>query len=129
MLAVDTNVVVRYLIRDDVLQAERARQLLTQNPVWLAKTVILEIEWVLRSIYGLEPARILDLLESVLGLPRVSAEDAFHVAQALQWARKGLELADALHLASRDGAPGFASFDRKLTRRATKEGLSFVRPA
>lgn len=111
------------------MQAERARQLLSQNPIWLAKTVILEIEWVLRSVYGLDANRILDLLESVLGLPRVSAEDAVHVAQALQWARKGLDLADALHLASRDGASGFASFDRKLTRRATREGLVFVRAA
>lgn len=129
MLAVDTNVVVRYLIKDDASQYARAVTLLEGGPIWLAKTVVLEIEWVLRSVYSLAPDHILDLLESVLGLPRVSLEDPGQVAQALRWAHKGLDLADALHLASRGGAHGFASFDRKLTRRAAKEGLSFVRLA
>lgn len=43
--------------------------------------------------------------------------------------RKGLDLADALHLVSRGSATGFASFDRKLTRRAAREGIDFVRAA
>jgi len=55
MLAVDTNVVVRFLTRDDHVQAARARLIFDRETVLLLKSVLLEAEWVLRSVYHFPP--------------------------------------------------------------------------
>ncbi len=58
MLAIDTNVVVRLLAKDHPEQSAKARALLERETVFVALTVILEAERVLRSVYGFEPARL-----------------------------------------------------------------------
>ena len=61
MLAVDTNVVVRLLTGDNPAQAARARAIFQRETVFVVKTVILvETEWVLRSLYRFDAIRILD---------------------------------------------------------------------
>ena len=57
MLAIDTNLIVRYLVGDDPGQAARARRLIDNNDVFICTTVLLETEWVLRSVYGFSAAR------------------------------------------------------------------------
>ena len=57
MIAVDTNVLVRLLTGDDSKQ-EAARSLFAREPIWIAKTVLLETGWVLRGLYGLEETEI-----------------------------------------------------------------------
>ena len=52
IIALDTNVVVRFLTNDDAIQARRARRLIEQNEVVIPLTVLLEAEWVLRAAYG-----------------------------------------------------------------------------
>ena len=53
MLAVDTNVVVRFLVdNDDAAQHKRAVALFQTHSIWFCKTVLLESEWVLRSAFG-----------------------------------------------------------------------------
>ena len=54
MLAVDTNVLVRFLARDDTGQTARADHLLRVNRIWIPKTVLLETEWVLRNSYAFD---------------------------------------------------------------------------
>ena len=58
MTAVDTNVVVRLLTGDDPKQAAAARALFRSRQIWVAKTVLLETGWVLRSLYGYEERAI-----------------------------------------------------------------------
>ena len=53
MLAIDTNVIVRYLTGDHPQQARKARTLIESEHVFVCTTVLLETEWVLRSVYGL----------------------------------------------------------------------------
>jgi predicted nucleic-acid-binding protein len=55
MIAVDTNVLVRFLVRDDAEQASRADSLIRSEEIWISKTVLLETEWVLRSLYAFRP--------------------------------------------------------------------------
>lgn len=117
MIAIDTNVVVRFLTRDDPTQAGRARALLLAEPVFLSKTVLLESEWVLRSGYRLARDAIDTAFRSLLGLPGATVEDPPAVAQALAWYNSGLDFADALHLASSGPAGKFATFDEPLIRR------------
>ena len=114
MLAVDTNVVVRLLTGDNPAQAARARAIFQRETVLLVKTVILETEWVLRSLYRFDAIRILDAFTSLIALPNVVCEDIASVANAIEWARGGIDFADALHLASGRPAGRFATFDRKL---------------
>jgi predicted nucleic-acid-binding protein len=118
MIAIDTNVIVRFLIRDDQVQAARAKALLLAGPVFVPKTVLLESEWVLRSGYRLARDAIAAALQGLLGLPGLTLEDPPTVAQALAWYEGGLDFADAMHLASSAGARKFATFDTALIRRA-----------
>jgi predicted nucleic-acid-binding protein len=120
MIAVDTNVVVRFLTGDDPAQAARARAIFDHEAVLLAKTVMLETEQVLRRLYGFERRRIADALAALIGLRGVVCEDLRALADALRWMRAGMDFADALHLASARDAEGFATFDDRLVRHAAK---------
>jgi predicted nucleic-acid-binding protein len=118
MIAVDTNVVVRFLVRDDAGQAARAAELIRSGEIWISKTVLLETEWVLRSLYDFTPQSLAGALRALAGLGTVFLEDAGAVAKALDWFEQGLDFADALHLASAGNAKQFATFDRKFARQA-----------
>ena len=120
MIAVDTNVLVRFLVRDEAGQAARAAELIRSSEVWISKTVLLETEWVLRSLYDFAPRRLAGALRALAGLGTVFLEDAGAVAKALNWFEEGLDFADALHLASAGNAKQFATFDRKLARQARR---------
>jgi predicted nucleic-acid-binding protein len=118
VIAVDTNVIVRVLTLDDLDQAPRARALLEDGPALVPNSVVLETEWVLRSIYRFERLAIFDGITRLLGLPGVELEDPRGVARALEWYRDGLDFADALHLGSSGSAEAFATFDGALRRKA-----------
>jgi predicted nucleic-acid-binding protein len=120
VIAIDTNIVVRFLTRDDPVQAARARALIETGSVFVLQTVILETAWVLRTRYRFGRAAIARGLRQLLGLPGVEVEDAGTVAQALDLHDQGFDFADALHLASSRQADGFATFDRALRRRARR---------
>ncbi|MDO4681575.1 MAG: type II toxin-antitoxin system VapC family toxin [Lautropia sp.] len=123
MLAVDTNVVVRFLVNDDARQHERAVALFRAHEVWLSKTVLLESEWVLRSAFGFEAKEIAQAFEHLLRLPSVSCENRHVLSAAIDALRHGMDFADALHLqAARhaDCDEGFSTFDRKFIARVTR---------
>ena len=127
MVAVDTNVLVRLLTRDDPSQASRAEALFRSDEIWVAKTVLLETEWVLRALYGFTGEQFTSGLRALAGLPNVHLEDATAVAQAMEWHAQGLDFADALHVASRGASGSFASFDDCLVRQARRVGARGVR--
>jgi predicted nucleic-acid-binding protein len=118
MIALDTNVVVRFLTRDDPGPAVRARALIETGAAFVPRTVVLETEWVLRTIYRFDRGAIAAGLMRLLGLPGVEIEDRPTVARALDWCGQGVDFADALHLASSTQAEAFATFDRALRRKA-----------
>jgi predicted nucleic-acid-binding protein len=123
MTAVDTNVVVRLLTGDDAGQAAAAGALFKSGPVWVAKTVLLETGWVLRSQYGFDESAVRDAFTRLLGLKNVHTEDKPAMAAALALTVDGIELADAIHLTSRPPGAAFVSFDRILVRRAVRAGV------
>jgi predicted nucleic-acid-binding protein len=124
--AVDTNVLVRLLTGGHAKQSASAKSLFAAGPIWIAKTVLLETGWVLRSLYGFEDAAILNAFTKLLGLKNVHAEDESSIATALSLSAHGVDLADALHLSSRPPGASFVSFDRSLVRRAKRAGASDV---
>jgi len=125
VIAVDTNVLVRYVTNDDPAQAARAVKLLAgPETVFLPHTVLLEMEWVLRAVYDLDRAPILTAFRQVLGLASTRVDQPRLVAHALERYERGFDFADALHLALTDCAAPFFTFDRRFVRIAAGEGLA-----
>jgi predicted nucleic-acid-binding protein len=127
MLAIDTNLIVRYLTGDHPRQSASARALIDGQPVFAAITVMLEVEWVLRSAYGYRRADVARALRAFAGLPTVTVEDGGVVATALDLAENGMDFADALHLGKSAHCSGFASVDSKLVKAAKAAGYAGVR--
>lgn len=123
MIALDTNVLARYLLADQADQAKAARALIgdAKAEFWIPVSVVLELAWVLRAkkAPGGEIATRLRELFALHGF-RVQMPEAVH--QALRWAGEGMDLADALHLALSAKAERFATFDDALVRQARKLG-------
>ena len=123
MISVDTNILLRTFVADNPAQSRVARHLMAHaGGVFVSKTVLVEVEWVLRSLYRQSPAQIHFGLTGLLGLPNVAAEDPEQVFQAMGDFAAGMDFADALHLASSQAGASFYSFDRKLTKKANLLG-------
>jgi predicted nucleic-acid-binding protein len=118
MIAVDTNIVVRLLTQDDANQYQKAYTLFNQHDVFIADSVILETEWVLRFAYQFDAGRIADALAHLFGLPNVHVNQPSMLAQAITWHRQGLDFADAFHLASSQQCKTFFTFDKKMVKAA-----------
>jgi predicted nucleic-acid-binding protein len=127
MIAIDANVVVRLLVDDDHEQFRRARRLLANSPVFVSNTVLLECEWVLRSVYDYRASDFVKALRDFAGLATVTLEDPDLAATALNWHEQGMDFADALHLAGAAHCEAFATFDRRLVKAATRVGAIPVR--
>ena len=120
MIAVDTNILIRLLTKDDLSQAKRAAKVIESDNIFIPKTVLLETEWVLRHAYGIGQDAITSAFQKMMGLPNVSVEDSQTVIQAISWYESGLDFADALHLASSMKADKFVTFDSAFIRKARK---------
>jgi predicted nucleic-acid-binding protein len=126
MRAVDTNVVVRYVTRDHPAQFAAACVAMEQRAAWLSVTVVLEVEWVLRSVYRFPPSDVAHALRLVAGLPSVELEAPAELDLALRWHERGMEFADALHLARAAHCQGMDTFDRDFIKAAARIGLQTV---
>ncbi|WP_288429941.1 type II toxin-antitoxin system VapC family toxin [uncultured Agrobacterium sp.] len=129
MIAVDTNIIVRYLTADHAEQSPRARAIIDGQPVFVAVTVALETEWVLRSAYGYSRVVAANAIRAFLGLPTVTIEDADLVATSLDLAEDGMDFGDALHLVRTMQCDGFVTFDRKFVKAAQTAGYDLISEA
>ena len=99
MIAVDTNVLLRYLLRDDEVQAEKARQIFErQERILITDVVLAETMWTLIGRrYRAVKADLVAVVENLLQDPKVHFEDDDVVWNALQAYRKtDADFADAL---------------------------------
>jgi predicted nucleic-acid-binding protein len=126
MISIDTNILVRLFTADDKDQARKAKRLFEKEHIYITKTVILETEWVLRYAYGFPEVAIADAFMKLLGQENVLVEDAGHVTQSANLLLKGMDFADALHLAC-STEHTFVTFDKKLKTKAAAAGLETVR--
>ena len=120
MRAVDTNVLVRALVRDDPAQSARAEALLSQHEIFIPVTVMLELEWVLRSRYAYAPKLVAQALEKIAALDNVVVGERVAVLAAAARVAEGWDFADALHHALSEGCDDFATLDADLARRALR---------
>lgn len=127
MKAVDTNVLVRYLVADDPAQASAASRVFESESIFIPKSVLLESEWVLRSAYERSPSEIAAAFAALADAREIEIEDERAVRRAIAWFARGLDFADALHLASRRQDVEFVTFDKGLVSIARRTGIEGVR--
>ena len=106
-------------------QREWAYQVLRDEPdLFVPLTVVLKLEWVLRTFYDFGREEVVQVIQHLLGLRNVTLEDWPRIADALEWHGQGLDFADALHLAGSAACELLFSFDdRRFARRAVRLGL------
>jgi predicted nucleic-acid-binding protein len=119
MHAVDTNVLVRLVTRDDVRQVAAAEAFVT-NGAWVSHLVLAEAIWVLSSVYELEPAAIATAVEMLLNHQDLVLQDADVVSVALshfrQRPRLGFSDCLVLEIARKAGHLPLGTFDRDLSK-------------
>lgn len=122
MIALDTNILARYLLKDDAAQFERANTLLTGPEEFTAPvSVMLELVWVLR-VNGCDRAEIAHALRILFGLPNFKPHHLTVLVYALKWFETGMDFADALHLAMSEQEDALSTFDRDFVKAAKRAG-------
>lgn len=128
MRALDTNVLARFFV-DDADDAQAARQrpaavAALAERSFVSVTVVLELEWVMRGFYDLPRKDVSRVLRALASIRHVTLEDRDAVLAAVDAFDKGLDFADALHLARSGRASAFATFDRRLATRSKALALT-----
>ena len=123
MIALDTNVLVRFLVQDDATQSAAATSLIQRcsrtTPAWLSREVLIETVWVLESAYGRSAADISNVLFGLLEAEEIVVEEASDVAVAAEaYGVAGADFADHMiaSAAMRSGAETIYTFDKKAAR-------------
>ena len=124
MAALDTNVLVRFLVQDDAKQGLLARELIRSTlakgePLFVPVTVMLELEWVLRSNFGFDKAQIILTLASLLAASELSFESEQSVEVALELFRQNkADFSDCVHIAlsHEAGMTPMWTFDRAASK-------------
>lgn len=98
MLSLDTNVLARYLLGDDLEQQKQASILISNNQCFVLMTVILELAWVLKS-QKIGKVIIIQKLIELSKLSNIHLENEQVFKNAMSWAIQGMDIADAIHSA------------------------------
>jgi predicted nucleic-acid-binding protein len=105
MAALDTNILVRFLVEDDAAQLAAARKLIRRcitagEALFVPVSVALELEWVLRSSFGFDKTAVVQTLSQLLSSVELSfeSESALEVALAL-YSQGTADFSDGLHVA------------------------------
>ena len=130
MIALDTNVLVRFLVRDDEAQAAAARTLLSaltaDHPGFVCREVILELVWVLERAYGFSREQIADVMEHLVSTDVLVIEAGADVARAaFTYGTGSAGFSDLMILAAaeRSGSLPLHTFDQKAAR---QEGVTLI---
>lgn len=131
MLGIDTNVLVRFLVRDDETQFEKARRLIkrevgAEEDIFVSLLVLMEAEWVLRSRYGLQKTEIMEAISGLLDAAEVRFEDEPAIEETLfTWKDSAADFADCLIGAHnrRLGCRATATFDARAVKLPAFVGL------
>jgi predicted nucleic-acid-binding protein len=124
MSAVDTNVLVRYIVRDDALQLQSVVRLMERSiargePMFVPVTVLLELEWVLRTRFKFSKESVIEAFHTLFSANELAFESLFAVRKALRSYRTSVaDLADCFHLAlvNQSGECPMFTFDRQAAR-------------
>lgn len=126
MIALDTNVLVRYLVEDDAVQAAVARRIIEDvltpaAPGFVSLIVLVELSWVLDRAYGCSTEQVASIFAELIASPTIVVERAAAVAAAI--AQPHPDLVDCLlhEVGKAQGSERTITFDRKFARLAGVE--------
>ncbi|HEX9391141.1 MAG TPA: PIN domain-containing protein [Usitatibacteraceae bacterium] len=126
MRAVDTNLLVRLLVRDDAARAAAAEKFIASG-AWVSHLVLAETLWVLDAVYLRKPIQIAKAIELLLSHRQLTLQDADVVELALEKfrARPSLGFSDCLvlEIARKAGHLPLGSFDKGLAKFEDVRGL------
>lgn len=121
MIALDTNILVRYLVGDDARQAEIARRIVEDvltpsEPGFVSLIVLVELSWVLDRVYRCPPEQVVTIVTELLASPTILVEQPLAVAAAIALPHD--DLADTLlhEVGKGRGCEHTVTFDRKFAR-------------
>lgn len=121
MIAIDTNIILRFLTRQPKAQFETARDLFRKGGLLVSTPVVMEVYFTLTgSVLAFADDHALDALDAVLRLPGVEVQHADEVFAAIAYARQGLPFKDACVLAFSAEASRLVTFDKPFAKRAAK---------
>jgi predicted nucleic-acid-binding protein len=119
MRAVDTNVLVRLIVRDDRKQVASAEEFVAKG-AWVSHLVLAETSWVLESVYELHPELMALAVEMLLNHAHLTVQDADVVEAALEEFRERPSISFSDHLiveiARKSGHLPVGTFDRDLAK-------------
>ncbi|CCI20371.1 MAG: type II toxin-antitoxin system VapC family toxin [Microcystis panniformis] len=127
LIAIDTNVIVRLITRDNEEQYQKSFKIFHDKNIFIADTVILETEWVLRFAYKFKSVEICQAFRKVFGLPNVYLTNERLILKVIEWHENGLDFADAFHLASSLHCFEFYTFDEKFIKKSQDLSSSKVK--
>jgi predicted nucleic-acid-binding protein len=117
MRAIDTNVLVRLIARDDIAQTKRAESFVA-NGAWVSTLALAEAMWVMKSVYARSASEIGDILDGLLKHENIALQDADAVAAAVGKFRSKPSIGFAdylmLEIARKAGQLPLGTFDRAL---------------
>jgi len=111
------------VVIDEPKQAEIVRDLISQHSVFISRTVLLETEWVLRTVYKNKRHDILNFFRALLEVDNTEIEDSIAVSQALDFYELGADFADSLHI-SVCGSALMHTFDKGFCKAARAAGIT-----
>ena len=116
MIALDTNILARYLLNDTPAQTKINERVLSGPETCTAPiTVVLELVWVLESC-ECERGEIAKALRLLCGLEYFKPQQFDALVRALHWYEEGMDFGDAVHLALSENEAAFRTFDKALVR-------------
>jgi predicted nucleic-acid-binding protein len=116
--SVDTNILLRRIVRDDPGQFDLVKAHFASNQIMICPTVLLETVWVLASYYKWPRGRIHEAMEALIDLENVSVPDTEGTRWVLDRYASGADFADMMHVTGSRFADQFVTFDAKLARQA-----------
>jgi predicted nucleic-acid-binding protein len=116
--AIDTNILVRLVARDDEEQLQLARAFVAEGPVFISLICLLESIWVLESRFELERAQLYEALMAIFDVQNIAVELDEMAGWALGRWKAGADMADMLLLVAARDQDSFATFDQRLARKA-----------
>ena len=124
MIGLDTNILIRYFLKDDVQQALKSADFLKNtcrktDPCFVSTIVLCELSWVLKSVYKIDNETILNILEKTIQTGQFKIQDLDHVREAIYDCQKfNISFADSLigKLSIKYGCSNTITFDKTAAR-------------
>lgn len=128
MISIDTNILARFYIEAESdaeakKQRPAAEHVLASEAVFVSRSVVLELEWLMRGYYKLPREKFGKSIAHLLSLSNIFVENEGMVAEALRHYTQGMDFADAMHLAASDRCASFATFDAHFKKSADRLNL------